>query len=62
MVKLLGLDYWHNWFEPVYMYTAQEQVAESRPQTHKWVCDICLKPITKHKTSILYNYTNTGYI
>ena len=27
------------------------------PQTHKWVCDICLKPITKHQTSILCNYT-----
>ena len=22
------------------------------PKTHKWVCDICLKPITKHQTSI----------
>ena len=28
-----------------------------KPQTHKWVCDICLKPITKHQTFILYNYT-----
>ena len=27
------------------------------PQTHKWVCDICLKPITKHQTSISCNYT-----
>ena len=27
------------------------------PQTHKWVCDICLKPITKHQTFILCNYT-----
>ena len=26
-------------------------------QTNKWVCDICLKPITKHQTSILCNYT-----
>ena len=31
------------------------------PQTHKWVCDICLKLITKHETSILYNYTNLGF-
>ena len=27
------------------------------PKTHKGVCDICLKPITKHQTSILCNYT-----
>ena len=27
------------------------------PQTHKWVCDICLKPIIKHQASILCNYT-----
>ena len=26
-------------------------------QTHKWVGDICLKPITKHQTSIFCNYT-----
>ena len=26
-------------------------------KTHKWACDICLKPITKHQTSILFNYT-----
>ena len=27
------------------------------PQSHKWICDICLKHITKHQTSILCNYT-----
>ena len=27
------------------------------PQAPKWVCDICLKPITKHQTSILCYYT-----
>ena len=27
------------------------------PQTHKWVCDIRFKPIIKHQTSILCNYT-----
>ena len=26
-------------------------------QTQKWVCDTCLKPIAKHQTSILCNYT-----
>ena len=29
----------------------------SGPQTHKWVCGICLKLITKHQISILCNYT-----
>ena len=27
------------------------------PQTYQLVCDICLKPMTKHQTSILCNYT-----
>ena len=27
------------------------------PQTHILVCDICFKPIAKHQTSILCNYT-----
>ena len=27
------------------------------PQTRKWVCEICLKSITKHQTFILCNYT-----
>ena len=31
------------------------------PQTHIWVSDICLKPITKHQTSVLCNYIHKAF-
>ena len=45
-----------NWFI-IFLLLGGDIHPNPGPQTHKCVCDICLKPITKHQTSILYSYT-----